>query len=162
MNSSHLADGALEGSKLTVGSIDGSKLAYAAISNFHIASSSIDGSKLKPSAVRSEHIADGSLSVTKLTENVLQTPSTQKNITQQFGLVPFEMKTQDEMMEVVLHFDEKFADENYVLTAMTDHQSCYVSVKQKSMENAVVSIMRAKFSPDQQGIVNWIAIGKKL
>ncbi|MNR33613.1 hypothetical protein D3C85_1512980 [compost metagenome] len=70
------------------------------------------------------------------------------------------MKIQDETIELVLHFDEEYADTNYVLTAITNHPACYVIASQKSKGSAVLSIVRAKFSPDQQGIVNWMAIGK--
>jgi hypothetical protein len=48
-----------------------------------------------------------------------------------------------------------------VITAMTNHPACYAIVKQKQKDSAILSVVRSRFSPEQHGVINWIAIGKK-
>ena len=160
VDGSKIIDGAIDTAKLADGSVDSYKLSQGAVTDFHLAAGSIDGTKLQSGAITNEHIADATLTVSKLADSVVRTSSQQRNVLQQFGLEPFVMKIQDETIELALHFEEEYANTDYVLTAMTNHPACYVIVSQKSTSSAVISIIRAKFSPDQQGIVNWMAIGK--
>jgi hypothetical protein len=164
--SEHLVYGSVTGSKLAEGSIEGSKLANGIIGSKHLADGAVTGAKLGDRAITGAKLADASVDGTKLVKGSvrrehLSDDLIQETTIQQFGLLPFELKVQGEIIDVLLNFNESFADQEYVITAMTNHPACYAIVKQKHVESAVLSVVRSRFSPEQHGVINWIAIGNK-
>ncbi|MCG7213029.1 WIAG-tail domain [Paenibacillus mucilaginosus] len=79
---------------------------------------------------------------------------------QQFGLSLFLLPVEVVKVEVGVTFDRPFLDENYSLVATTSHQDCYAVIKSKGRESAILEIVRSRFSPECQGFVNWIAMGR--
>jgi hypothetical protein len=80
-------------------------------------------------------------------------------ITQQFGLTPFQLKLEDESVLVTVIFDQPFANSDFVLVATTNKEASYAVIEEKDSIGAVLRIVRSKYSPEFEGIVNWIAIG---
>ncbi|PUA35801.1 hypothetical protein C8Z91_29525 [Paenibacillus elgii] len=116
------------------------------------------GGQLQPESVRSEHLAAGAVTPEHLSFQPVQTVGVRTTV-QQFGMSPFLLKLEDELTEVVLIFDRPFADNNYVLVASTDQTNTYAVIQQKEPDGAIIEVVRSKFSPELQGVVNWIAIG---
>ncbi|KPV58043.1 hypothetical protein QJ48_18890, partial [Paenibacillus sp. A3] len=116
------------------------------------------GIQLQPESVGSEQLAAGAVTPEHLSFQPVQTVGVRTTV-QQFGLSPFLLNLEDELTEVVLIFDRPFADNNYVLVASTDQTNTYAVIQQKEPDGAILEVVRSKFSPELQGVVNWIAIG---
>lgn len=116
------------------------------------------GSRLQPESIGSEHLAAGTVTPEHLSFQPVQTVGVRTTV-QQFGISPFLLSLEDELTEVVLIFDRPFADNNYVLVASTDQTNTYAVIQQKEPDGAILEVVRSKFSPELQGMVNWIAIG---
>lgn len=78
---------------------------------------------------------------------------------QQFGLCPFQLKLEDESMELTIPLEEPFPDAQYTLVATTDHPACYASIKEKKTDSVTIQIIRTRFSPELGGVINWNAVG---
>jgi hypothetical protein len=80
---------------------------------------------------------------------------------QQFGISAFNFGPQDEKVELSIVLDQPFASANYVVVAMTNHEAYCAVLKEQTPEQAVVTILRTRFSPQPTGFVHWIAIGEQ-
>ncbi len=80
-------------------------------------------------------------------------------VVQQFGLSLFNLYTEEEKVELLVTFDQPFADANYVLVATSSQSDAFAVVKEKLADCAILELVRLKSAADIQGIVNWIAIG---
>ncbi|SFK72419.1 hypothetical protein SAMN03159341_101273, partial [Paenibacillus sp. 1_12] len=80
--------------------------------------------------------------------------------TQQFGLCSFLMRVEEETVNIQVQFDEPFTDEQYALVVTTDQTNSYGVIQQKKCDSAIIQIVRSRYSPQLEGIVNWIAMGR--
>ena len=87
-------------------------------------------------------------------------PQQRQAVQQEFGLEPFSFDERDDQTDVEIVFSEPFADGHYALSASSDHSSCYVAVKSKLPDRAVLTVVRTRIGPVPSGTVNWIALGK--
>jgi hypothetical protein len=108
--------------------------------------------------VQSQQLAEGAVTPAQLSFTPVQ--SAQKAPTlQQFGLAAFQLRMEEEFVDLRIHFDQPFADVDYALVAMTNQTACYSVVQEKQKDYAIIQMVRFKFSPELHGFVNWIAIG---
>ncbi|WP_415839980.1 WIAG-tail domain, partial [Paenibacillus endophyticus] len=190
VGSLQLMDGSVTGTKLTAGSVGsaqlidgsvtGSKLASGSVGTEQIAPGSISADKLAPDllsslipsvvasppeqiasdSVGAVHIQQQSVELSALRFNPVITGSALGVIKQQFGLAPYSFAVQAEQVELIIPFDEPFADNRYVLTVTTDNPVCYAVVHSKAVDKAAIVIIRTRISHEPRGSINWIAIGK--
>jgi hypothetical protein len=80
---------------------------------------------------------------------------------QQYGLISFEFTPDNEVIDITVNFEEPFEEDQYVLVATTNQAECYAVVCEKTRGAAVIRIIRNSLSPFFNGVVNWIAFGKK-
>ena len=80
-------------------------------------------------------------------------------VMQQFGIQPFTFGAKDEKTEIAVKFSQPFASDLYAITAITSHTACYVVLKERREEEAVLEIIRTRYTPELTGAISWIAIG---
>ncbi|WP_370639152.1 WIAG-tail domain [Cohnella sp. REN36] len=78
-----------------------------------------------------------------------------------FGHAPYRFEGNEEQLELVVTFNEPFADDEYALVAMSDHPSCVCALQQKAPSSAVLTVVRTRFTPAPQGAIQWIAVGRR-
>jgi hypothetical protein len=80
-------------------------------------------------------------------------------IVQQFGTAPFTFGAKDEKTEITISFEQPFANDHYALTAITTHTACYVVLRERRDKEAVLEIIRTRYTPELSGSISWIGIG---
>jgi hypothetical protein len=66
-----------------------------------------------------------------------------------------------ESIRLTIPFSSPFADESYILVAMSDHPSCACILGAKRAYEAELEVVRTRLGPEPQGSIQWIAIGTK-
>ncbi|WP_202080639.1 WIAG-tail domain, partial [Caldalkalibacillus salinus] len=120
----------------------------------------INQDHLAQGIVQQKHVADGAITKDKLSFNPIQTGAKNRQTLQQCGILSFEFEEEGETVDVTVPLDEAYADEDYVIVAMTNHPACHCVIKEQTTETATITITRHKFTPKPNGIFHWIAIGK--
>ncbi|MNC40733.1 hypothetical protein D3C75_894600 [compost metagenome] len=81
---------------------------------------------------------------------------------QQFGMSAFLLLSHESSAELTISFDQPYLNNHYVLVAMTNNPSYYVTLKEQTTDSAVVMVTRLSYSPVNYGYVTWIAIGNNI
>jgi hypothetical protein len=175
-----LAHGSVGEEQLSAGSVTMEKLAPGSVGNQQIAAGSITPDKLAPGLlpeyalgsgmILSEHIADCSISNDHIQERSIElsalsftpviTCFTGGVVKQMYGLSSYSFSPQAEQIEVIISFEESFADDRYVMTVTTDNPACYAVIHSKAADKAAITIIRTRISHEPKGSINWIAIGQ--
>lgn len=79
----------------------------------------------------------------------------------QFGIVPFRFDPFDEWSDIVVTFEEPFADDGYAFVATSNEPGCRTVVFSKATNGAVVRLLRDSMAPELGGELNWIALGDR-
>ncbi|MOA10909.1 hypothetical protein D3C78_1308180 [compost metagenome] len=124
----------------------------------HISDGIIQDHHLSDGAVSAQHIKEGAVQSEHLAITPVQCIVGQPAV-QQFGMSPFLLPAHESTAELTIPFEQCFLSSHYVIVAMTNHASYYVTLKEQSRESAIVEITRLKNSPVNYGVVTWIAIG---
>ncbi|MDF2938865.1 MAG: hypothetical protein K0Q90_4238, partial [Paenibacillaceae bacterium] len=165
-----LADGAVDSAKLADGAVDSAKLADGAVDSAKLANGAVDGAKLADGAVdgavNSTKLANGAVDGIKLAKGAVEeehlSPFLQKKLQQvaagpQCGAFPFTFPSLQETCQLEIILGRPFADNKYVLVAMTNHPACYAVLKELHPDRAIIELVRTKISGDIPGVVSWMA-----
>jgi hypothetical protein len=168
----HLGKGAFQSENFAKQSVDGSIIATSSIGSDHIvdgaltpekiALSAINGGHIADEAIASEHISAGSIRLHHLSKEFVPLALGQRALTLElFGVVPFHFAAKEKRIEVVVEFNQAFADENYAIVAMTSDPTCYAVLKERTREAALIELIRTRLSPEAHSIMTWVAMGKR-
>jgi hypothetical protein len=127
----------------------------------HVSNLVLTGDCLADGIVTKENLADRCVTETKLAFIPVQTSPAVPCALQLAGTDSFSLGSEEEFTEVVITLPEPFADDSYVLVAMTDRPECYAVSGAKSRAAATVRIVRAKPGAEVKGTVQTIAFGPK-
>ncbi|TDF97551.1 WIAG-tail domain [Paenibacillus piri] len=152
--------GAVKSEHIAAGAVNGEHLVNDSIDGLHVRQESLSGYHLLPGSITLLHLDRGLQARLQTARALMTSAHTQLSITaQQYGLSMFKMSFEDENIYLTVTFEQPFADEEYVLVATTDHETCFAVVEEKRRDSATIRIVRTKFTSELRGNVNWIAIG---
>nr|WP_280921114.1 WIAG-tail domain [Paenibacillus turicensis] len=132
-----------------------------AVQSEHLAARSVCGYHLAEQVIDESHIQPGSISSVQLKETPVHTLKG-KPALQQFGMVPFLHQNTAVASELVIQFEQPFEHSQYVLVAMSNHPSYYVTLKEQSTHSATLTLSRINtfhIEGNGFGFISWIAIG---
>ncbi|WP_053377300.1 WIAG-tail domain, partial [Paenibacillus sp. FJAT-27812] len=146
--------------QIAPGSITADKLAAGLLPEYSLGLATIQPEHVADGAIESRHIQEQSIELSALRFAPVITSPGKGVVKQQFGLTPYSFAPQAEQVELIVPFDEPFADNRYVITVTTDNPACYAIVHSKATDKAAIIIIRTRISHEPRGNINWIAIGK--
>ncbi|MNI41821.1 hypothetical protein D3C73_960840 [compost metagenome] len=142
-------------------SVGADHLKQGAVHSHHLGNEVVQGQHLGSGAVGSRHIEQGAVQVGHLGFTPVEAGSGQPAL-QQFGMCAFLLLGHESSAELTISFEQPYLNNHYVLVAMTNNPSYYVTLKEQTTDFAVVVITKLSFSPINYGYVTWIAIGNNI
>ncbi|MCL6443465.1 MAG: WIAG-tail domain [Alicyclobacillus sp.] len=157
----HLTKEAITTDKLADGAVTDRKLARHSVTADHLVNACVRTEHLALASVTTDHLADGCVSAEKIGFGVVRTSASHLNTDQESGIRTFDFLEEQHRLNVTIQFETPFANEDYVVVAMTNHPDCYAVLKEKALNNATITIVRKTTDMGFHGAIHWIAIGQK-
>ncbi|MNW54500.1 hypothetical protein D3C74_321020 [compost metagenome] len=157
----HLQPFSVDSEVLSPDSVGADHLKQGSVWSNHLRNEAVQGEHLGSEAVGSRHIGQGAVNVEHLGFTPVEAVSGQPAL-QQFGMCAFLLLGHESSAELTITFEQPYLNNHYVLVAMTNNPSYYVTLKEQTAESAIVMVTRLSYSPVNYGYVTWIAIGNNL
>ncbi|OFW79412.1 MAG: hypothetical protein A2201_08460 [Alicyclobacillus sp. RIFOXYA1_FULL_53_8] len=76
-------------------------------------------------------------------------------------MCPFQFLSDSETLVIAIELPEPFANDNFVVVAMTNQPDCYAVLTDKTSQTVTLTVVRRELLVDLNGVIHWIAIGDK-
>ncbi|MGG1876328.1 WIAG-tail domain [Paenibacillus cisolokensis] len=119
-----------------------------AVHSIHLSPESITTSKIALASVEPEH----------LSFNPVQ-GAAGKPLLQQFGCMDFAFPADEEVLEIAIPFEKRYADNEYTLICSSSSPGFHAWVLSREAGQAVVGVRRLEGAGEEKGLLHWIAVG---